>query len=605
MESMRRNDQAMLQYSNIDFSNVTKKKIIGVEFFESIYAIKEENRRQYVLSLAEQRAQELTVSRQFNKGWQTFLRSKAKAGAVTGNRTNFPEQPLTLNAGDWIADGDGVKRMVRDRYGNLKVEYASHIPVMPLEILQNTGEGTEKIRIGFYKYGRWNKILAPRSTVASNVKIVELADMGLDVTSDNARLMVKYLAEVTALNTDRIPVVKSCRHMGWSGNAFLPYTDDMKLDSESQYQDLIASVSSLGGLQEWIDYTGELRKNKVLRLTMGASFASPLIAKVSALPFVFHLWGGTGVGKTAGAMVAASIWGNPRPGKLMRTMNMTVNSMMQMASVLRNLPFFGDELQTIKSRFENYDKLIMQVTEGINRGRMTDTALQQQMTWENAFIFTGEEPCTQNVSGGGVKNRVIEIECTDNVVNDGNGVVNFINKNYGLAGPEYIRFLSDCSIQELFEEKMKQILAETDTSEKQAMAMALIMMADELAGLAFYCNEAPLTVEDVKPFLKVQADIDAAERSFREIVGVIMEHEVNFKPDVNTARWGRMGTDFVLINKFVLTRELQALGFSFDAVKKKWAEKGYLLKSTSGRYANFTKVDNAKDYYVRLKYDGM
>ena len=379
----------------------------------------------------------------------------------------------------------------------------------------------------------------------------------------------------------------------------------MKLDSESQYQDLIASVSSLGGLQEWIEYTGELRKNKVLRLAMGASFASPLIAKVSALPFVFHLWGGTGVGKTAGAMVAASIWGNPRPGKLMRTMNMTVNSMMQMASVLRNLPFFGDELQTIKSRFENYDKLIMQVTEGINRGRMTDTALQQQMTWENAFIFTGEEPCTQNVSGGGVKNRVIEIECTDNVVNDGNGVVNFINKNYGLAGPEYIRFLSDCSIQELFEEKMKQILAETDTSEKQAMAMALIMMADELAGLAFYCNEAPLTVEDVKPFLKVQADIDAAERSFREIVGVIMEHEVNFKPDVNTARWGRMGTDFVLINKFVLTRELQALGFSFDAVKKKWAEKGYLLKSTSGRYANFTKVDNAKDYYVRLKYDGM
>ena len=66
-----------------------------------------------------------------------------------------------------------------------------------------------------------------------------------------------------------------------------------------------------------------------------------------------------------------------------------------------------------------------------------------------------------------------------------------------------------------------------------------------------------------------------------------------------------MGTDSVLINKFVLTRELQALGFSFDAVKKKWAEKGYLLKSTSGRYANFTKVDNAKDYYVRLKYDGM
>ena len=587
----------------MEYSNMTKEEIIGMQFFESIYAIKEENSRQYALSMAEQRARELHVSRQFSKGWQTFLRSKAKTVSVAGNQTKFPMQPFALHVGDWIADADGVKRMAQDRNGNLKTEYASHMPVMPLEILQNTEEGTEKIRIGFYKYGQWNKILVPRSLAASKVKIVELADRGLDVTSDNARLLVKYLSEAAALNMDTIPVIKSCRHMGWAGKAFLPYTGDMRLDSESQFQDLIASVSSRGDLQEWIDYTGELRKNIALRLVMGASFASPLIARVNALPFVFHLWGGTGFGKTVGLMTAASIWGDPRPGRLTRTMNMTVNSMMQMASVLRNLPFFGDELQTIKSRFENYDRLVMQVTEGINRGRMTDTALQQQMTWENAFIFTGEEPCTQNVSGGGVKNRVIEIECADNVVKDGNSAVNFINRNYGLAGPEYIKFLSDCSIQELFDTKVKEILDGTGTSEKQAMAMALIMAADELTGLAFYPDEAPLTVEEVKPFLKVQDDIDPAERSYREIVGVIMEHEVNFKPDVNTARWGRMGTDSVLINKFVLSRELQSLGFNFDAVKKKWAEKGYLVKSTSGRYANYTKVDNAKDYYVRLKFD--
>ncbi|MER2139448.1 MAG: DUF927 domain-containing protein, partial [Succiniclasticum sp.] len=302
---------------SIDYSDVTKKEIIGMRFFESIYAIKNENRRQYALSMAEQRAQELGISRQFSKGWQTFLRSKAKAGTVTaGNRTNFPEQPLVLNAGDWTADGDGVKRMVRDRNGNMKAEYASRMPVLPLEILRNTGEGTEKIRIGFYKYGKWNQILTPRSTVASNMKIVELADMGLDVTSENAKLLVKYLADVTALNMDAIPVVRSCGHMGWAGDAFLPYTDDIRLDSEAQYKDLIDSVSSKGDLEDWIRYTGELRKNKVLRLVMGAAFASPLIAKVSALPFVFHLWGGTGTGKTAGVMAAASIWGNPRPGKL-------------------------------------------------------------------------------------------------------------------------------------------------------------------------------------------------------------------------------------------------------------------------------------------------
>ena len=152
---------------------------------------------------------------------------------------------------------------------------------------------------------------------------------------------------------------------------------------------------------------------------------------------------------------------------------------------------------------------------------------------------------------------------------------------------------------------MKQILEETDTSEKQAMAMALVLTADELAGQAFYPDEEPLTVEDVKPFLKAQTDIDAAERSYREIVGVIMEHEVNFKPDVNTARWGRMGSTCVEINKTVLVRELQNIGFNFDAVKKKWAEKGYLLKNAYGKYASRASIDGENAYYVCLKFDGM
>ena len=590
---------------SVDYSNVSKKEMIGMRFYESLYAIKNENRRQYAVSVAEQRARELNIARQFSKGWQTFLRSRAKAEpeAVTVNRTNFPDQPLALDAGDWTADGDGVKRMVQDRNGNMKEEYASRLPVLPLEILRNTEEGTEKIRLGFYKYGKWNNILVPRSSAASSVKIVELADMGLDVTSENARLLVKYLADVTSLNMDAIPVVKSCRHMGWAGETFLPYTDEIRLDSEAQYKDLIASVSSRGDLQAWIRFTAELRRSTVLRLLMGAAFASPLIAKVNALPFVFHLWGGTGTGKTAGIMAAASIWGDPRPGRLVRTVNMTVNSMMQMASVLRNLPFFGDELQTVKSRYENYDNLIMQVTEGINRGRMTDTALQQQMTWQNAFVFTGEEPCTQNLSGGGVKNRVIEVECTDNVLENGNSVVNFINNNYGLAGPEYIRLLGKYPVRELFEKKMKNILDATGTSEKQAMAMALILTADRLAGWAFYPEEEALTAEDVKPFLKVQTDIDVAKRAYREIMGVILEHEVNFKPDMNAMRWGRMGSTFVEINKTVLVRELRNIGFHFDAVKKQWAEQGYLLKNASGRYANCTKVDGEKGYYVCLKYD--
>ena len=106
-------------------------------------------------------------------------------------------------------------------------------------------------------------------------------------------------------------------------------------------------------------------------MMMAASFASPIIEKVNALPFVFHLWGGTGSGKSVALMAAMSVWGNPSMGKMVRTMNMTSNSMLSTAAFLKNIPFAGDELQTIKSKWDNYDKLIMCITEGVDRGRMS------------------------------------------------------------------------------------------------------------------------------------------------------------------------------------------------------------------------------------------
>ena len=59
----------------------------------------------------------------------------------------------------------------------------------------------------------------------------------------------------------------------------------------------------------------------------------------------------------------------------------------------------------------------------------------------------------------------------------------------------------------------------------------------------------------------------------------------------------------VEINKTVLVRELQNIGFHFDAVKKQWAEQGYLLKNASNKYASHMQIDGEKGYYVCLKYD--
>ena len=127
----------------IDYSNVTKKEIIGMRFFESLYAIKDENRKQYAVSMAEQRAQELNISRQFSKGWQTFLHSKAKTGTVTGNRTNFPELPFALHCGDWIADADGVKRMVQE--SSIRIPHTGAAPGNFAEYRGRYGKNPDRV----------------------------------------------------------------------------------------------------------------------------------------------------------------------------------------------------------------------------------------------------------------------------------------------------------------------------------------------------------------------------------------------------------------------------------------------------------------------------
>ena len=162
-----------------------------------------------------------------------------------------------------------------------------------------------------------------------------------------------------------------------------------------------------------------------MRLLLATSLASPLIERVGALPFVFHLWGTTSFGKTVSLMVAMSVWGNPESGCLTRSMNMTQNAMARTASFLYNLPFGADELQQIRSRWDNFDNLVMYLTEGIDKGRAkAKGGIEELKTWRNCFIFTGEEPITKDNSGGGTKNRVIEVEVTKPIYESGYTVAN-------------------------------------------------------------------------------------------------------------------------------------------------------------------------------------
>lgn len=584
-------------------------KLIDDRLLEAVYAIDEPYKRQKLLTSLRIRASALNFRRDFENIWRAFCKAQAAKGIRSDNMTNFKGQLFKLRCGEWSTGQNGVFRQVQQGDG-FRNEYASPIPIMPVELLRNIEDGTEKIKIAFEKDGVWQSIVMPRSKIANKNRILDLADYGIEVNSDNAGQLVRYIADTVALNPDILPRVKAIDHMGWVGPDFIPYNDEIKLDCELEYKSLADNVAEKGTLEEWVEFVKPLRRNKYQQFVLAASFASVLIEKVRAQPFILHLWGGSGSGKTVAMMVAASVWGNPLLGKLVRIMDTTTNAMRAAAATLHNIPFFGDELQTIKTNIGfNYDKLIMRIAEGVDRGRMTSgTAIQKQRSWYNAFIFTGEEPCVRPDSGAGVVNRVIELECNEKIIDDGPGICRFIADHYGCAGKAFVQALDGEELRADYQEIMKQILAAVDTTEKQAMAMALILLADVIAAREIFKDGRWLTVEDAVGILKTKAQVDTAGRAFNHIMSVIAENPECFDTESwannysweGRTYWGRIKNDgTVYISKTVLERELSKNNFEFSAVKKKWADDGLLLM-TQGRYAAHLNLNRIKAYYVQL-----
>lgn len=517
------------------------------------------------------------------------------------NYTEFSFQRDSLFCGKWIADDDGVRRYKQDD----TLQWASPIPVIPTALLENISTGTEKVQLDFVKSSRQRSLICERSTTASSTKIISLADKGLEVNSENAKYLVQYISDVISRNFKKIPYLEAVSNLGWNKYGFMPYTKDIVFDGERENRHLFHAVCEKGMFEHWRDITQELRKNDTLRIMMDASFASALIEKLSALPFVFHLWGKTGGGKTVSLCLAMSIWGDPRLGKLVRTMNMTQNSMLSTAAFLNSIPFAGDELQTIKSRWDSYDQLIMRVTEGIDRGRMTYDKNNETKTWRCSFLFTGEEPCVKPSSGGGVVNRVLSFENTEDLftAESGSTVMALLSEHHGHAGKIFTDYIgTQDDLTERFRRLTIEVRSLTGTTDKQASSMAMILLADQLAGECIYTDEKPLDPAISALFVKNEKQVDVSERAYEFTMDTIAKNIRKFTDDYdyNGEIWGTRGDGFVMFNATVLRRILSDESFDFDAVKKSWADKKYIVPDSRGKYAHSTKCHGIKSQYIKF-----
>lgn len=569
-------------------TSLSSNDLANDDFLNAIFKIKDKVERLKLLIIAEQHASDIGLGRKnFKELWKSFLEKHTSGVKNNGNYTRFQNAPIdNLKCGDWIADMTGVYRLKRNESDELEREYASMIPIFPSAILENQEDGTEKIAISFYKKETWRTVNIPKEVIVNTNKIIELATIGADVSSLTAKLLVKYFSDVINLNEgEALPTLKTVSHLGWHGDEFIPYSEEIKTDLERDFANVLNAIKSKGTLQEWIDFIKPLRKNKHLRLVLDSSFASVLVDKVNALSFFLHLYGTTGFGKTLSLMLASSVWGYPGKGGLVFPLNSTLNYIVKLAGVLRNIPLCGDELQMIKTSYDNYDRLIMTLSEGEEKGRLSKEIIARKKgSWNLCVLTTGEEPIVKYESGGGAINRVIEVYCDKPITDKGQEVAAFISKHYGVAGKHFIESLpEDDEIIESFQ-RLQESFSKTKSTSKQIMAISLLALADELT-CQYLFKDKPLTVNDFAAFMKTEAEVDASERAWESLQGLIVRHigKFNVIGSEESARlsqelWGRMTATEIFFVAGTLKTEFAKLGYRFDDFKQKWYEKGYIKK---------------------------
>ena len=354
-----------------------------------------------------------------------------------------------------------------------------------------------------------------------------LSAVGISVTSgERANNLVDYLRDVLDLNQDIIPEVKSVSRMGWNEEGFSPYVSGIVFDSADTFRGAYNAITQVGSYDEWKAEALDARSYSLTaRIVLAASFASVLVEPLGCLPFFVHLWGmDSGTGKTVAQMLGASVWANPAVGQsYFQTFRGTVVGFEMMAGFLHSLPLFLDDLQLAKDRHGNVIFNVYDLASGTGKLRSNKAlGLNYTPTWANCFITSGETPLVNDTDGAGALNRVIEIECTanDKAISDGHRTANKLKANYGWAGKDFVEhFIQDGERKralQLYDDFFKAC-TESDTTDKQAMAAAVVLTADTLATEWIFQDSKALTVQEMSEFLKARATVSLADRGYEII----------------------------------------------------------------------------------------
>ncbi len=607
----------------MDFSNMSAKELYSEEVIAEIMSEKDPVMREQLIFDLEDRAAEfdkkvsdrvkrmLKVAEKDMKARRSDREKNSEK--PQGNLTDFGEAYPPMKCGSWVATMRGIYNpdaMPNDRM-------ACPHPILPAEVITNVEDGTQKVRLAFYRSGGWKEQIVPKVIIANRSKIPELAGVGVAVTSETAKSLVKYLAEVEQLNIDSIPEVRATAKMGWCEDGFMPYTSELEFDKDGRFDTLFSTLNKAGSRKKWMDFVLQVRASRRVepRLVMAASLASVLIKPCGLLPFWVDLWGKSGGGKSVCGMLATSVWADPEIGKYISKFDSSISAFEAQAGFLNHLPFVIDDTAEVRRKLkDDFSQLIYQLASGEGRNRSnTKLGLAHKATWANTIICSGESPIITDQLQGGAINRVLEYEVDDgNIFTDGQAAATLLRANYGFLGREFIELLNKIGLDKVVEMQQEyfNLIKNKDYEDKQLRSLSAVLTADRIATELIFKDNKALTFDEVEKVLADKEYVSENERCYEYIISecAVNENKFLYKENNVGERWGyccqegkNKDIHCYAIFPSVFAKFFRDSGFSQKSFCSWAIKKGLLFPDNSGKSSKTVLYNNERKRCYVLK----
>ena len=459
------------------------------------------------------------------------------------------------------------------------------VPVALSRSFRNPHTGLEMVELIYKRGVQVRRVAAERSVVFSRNRVMELADNGFPVTSENAKDLVVFVSELERINP--VPVVPCASSLGWVGEYILPWDNEFVYLDSRGFEETAAAFGRQGTLAAWVELTKPVSDSLTGRLMLAAAYASPLVSLVGTRTSGVMLWGGSQAGKTAALKAAVSIYGHP--DKLMVNMYATRVSLEQQATFLRHLPLFIDERQ-LAGNDQALEQLVYMISGGAGKGRgKKNGGVQARGFWENMALITGEFPISSESSAAGVRGRLLEINVTKVVENDdATRLHRELQDQFGLAGATFIQAVKTKreEIRGRYDEWLNRTTnAFPQLSGSHAALLALLGLADELAAVYVHdhadeaaADSAWRFIQDISKLVVTRSELDDAVRAKDWVISKYLENAHRFEAEEGRPGFelGAMLPGALQIAPSTLNRFLKEGGFNEARAKTDFVQRGWL-----------------------------